>query len=108
MSALISRSPCEVCDAAATEIETGAGYCLADPDGDFDCELTQLVAELVEIAGQVALHIARFRRAEMRREAALSAADGFANALFEAQIPASFDAEAFIAACNAQRVKEAA
>jgi hypothetical protein len=107
-ASLISCWPCDGCDSAATEIETGAGYCKASPSGDAECAAYRLVAEIEEIAGQVAVLIAGIGDEQLRREIAEGAADGFANALYEQGAGARLSDAAFYAACGVHRIKAAA
>jgi len=107
-ASIISCWPCDSCDAAATEIETGAGYCKASPTGDAECEAYRVVAEIEEIAGQVAVLIAGVGDEQLRREIAEGAADGFANALYEQGAGARLADDAFYASCNVHRQAVAA
>lgn len=93
-------SPCDGCDAFATEAQTGAGYCRRSPLGDCECETAQTVAHLEEIAGQMAVVVQRVHDRDMRRQIAESAVDGFENALFVADLAVRLDDRAFYSACD--------
>ena len=96
---LIACEPCSCCDDAAREAETGAGFCRATP-GAYECETYLACRRIAEVARIAAEQIARIEGAEMRREIAEAAGDGFANALSVQGRGAEFDAEAFLELCG--------
>ncbi len=101
MSAYIKRGPCEGCDDARTERDTGCAIC-AKYELNFDeCEEwleTQVVCE--EWAPEAAALIRRQRDPEKRRVLALHWADGFADMLDLQGKGTEFNCEAFIASCG--------
>ena len=105
---MLKQSPCGSCDAAATETDTGAFYCRRSNTGDAECSTYVIACQIAEIAGQVAALIATVGDEKMRREIAESAADGFANALYEQGAGGRLNDAVFYQACNVHREKVAA
>lgn len=100
MSALIRRDPCELCEDRKT-IRSCDWYqpdeqvCAVSGTDIFECDRTQIVERLADVAEKVASAVALIDDQVMRREVAEATADGFANALYEQDRSAEFDTVAF-------------
>jgi hypothetical protein len=99
---LIRRDPCELCEDRKTVrsldyYQPDEVICLVNGTDVFECDRTQIVERLADVAEKVAASLATIDDEVMRKEVAESTADGFSNALYEQDRSAEFDTVAFCA-----------
>ena len=100
---LFNGDICQLCDQRRLETETGEPYCLAVPDGSFDCGLHADIATMEHVAREVAQLLHRITDRTLRREIVEGAASGFSTSLYVQGRGVSFDESGFCALCGVPR-----
>lgn len=90
---LLNGDPCVACD--CRRVEEDGEYCVATPDGAFDCAVLADLQTMEHVAREVAQHLHRICDRTLRREVVERTAEGFSDACCLQGRGIAFDEAAF-------------